>query len=87
MTNAFEQAALIPVVNVLEALQQFRLNLGTDPVVAVAKLPAALVVLEGQIALQGPALAQSEFAAVMNAGGNDLTALIAKVKAKEVPSA
>jgi hypothetical protein len=87
MSNAFEQAALPTAVDVLTAVETFLTNLGTDPVVAVARLPGAFLVLQGQIALQGPALAQAEFGAVMTSGKSALAGMIAKAKAAEVPAA
>ena len=87
MSNIFQQAALPSVVNVLEAVQEFLKNLGVDPVVAVAKLPGAFLVLQGQLALQAPVLVQAEFGAVMGTANTSLASMIAKAKAAEVPPA
>ena len=87
MSDVYKQAALPSVVNVLEAVQQFLKNLGTDPVVAVAKLPGAFLVLQGELALQAPVLVQAEFGAVMGTANSSLASMIAKAKAAETPPA
>jgi hypothetical protein len=84
MANAFEQAALPSAVQILTAVEAFLGNLGTDPVKAVARLPGAFLVLQGQIALQGPALVDAEFGAVMTSAQSSLAAMVAKAKAHEV---
>jgi hypothetical protein len=87
MSDVFKQAAVPMEVSVLEAVAQFLANLGVDPVVAIAKLPGAFLVLQGQVMLQGPALAQAEFGAVMSSGQAALAAAIAKLKASQTPAA
>lgn len=87
MNDALKQAALPSAVAILEAVQGFLHNLGTDPVVAVAKLPGAFLVLQGQIAMQAPVLVGAEFGAVMGAAQSGLAGMIAKAKAAEVPPA
>lgn len=59
--NPIVSAAVPSLVSVLQALQTFVANLGTDPAQVAVKFPGALQVLIGNVELQLPALAASEF--------------------------
>lgn len=66
MTNPvatqIEAAAAPSLIAVLQAVQTFVANLGTDPARIPAKFPGALQVLVGSVELQLPALAVAELA-------------------------
>jgi hypothetical protein len=82
-----EQAAIPSVVAVLQAVQQFIANMGTDPMQWTLKFPGALVALQGAVMLQAPLLANAEGAAV-SAQVNDVVAgWITKLQAAQKPAA
>lgn len=62
--------ALLQIVN---ALQTFRTNIGTNPLTAAANLPGAEAVLLGQIQLAFPELATAEFGVLSADAGAQLT--------------
>jgi hypothetical protein len=59
--NPIVAAAVPSLVSVLQALQTFVSNLGTDPAQVAVKFPGALQVLIGSVELQLPVLVSSEF--------------------------
>lgn len=59
--NPIVAAAVPSLVSVLQALQTFVSNLGTDPTQVAVKFPGALQVLIGSVELQLPVLVSSEF--------------------------
>ena len=82
-----QQAAIPSVVAVLEAVQAFIANMGTDPMQWTVKFPGALVALQGAVMLQAPLLANAEGAAV-SAQVNDVVAgWITKLQAAQKPAA
>lgn len=87
MNDVLKAAALPAEIGVLTAVQQFLANLGVDPVAAVARLPGAFLVLQGQLLIQAPALASAEFGAVMTSGQSAIEKLIEKLKAQQAPAA
>lgn len=62
--NPIIMAAEPALLAVLQSLQTFIANLGTDPLQVAVKFPGAVQVLLGNIELQLPVLAGSEFAAL-----------------------
>lgn len=62
--NPVLAAAEPALLAVLQSLQTFIANLGTDPLQVAVKFPGAVQVLLGNIELQLPVLAGSEFAAL-----------------------
>ena len=82
-----EQAAIPSVVAVLEAVQAFIANMGTDPALWVGKFPGALVALQGAVMLQAPLLANAEGAAVSAQANSVVAGWITKLKAAEKPAA
>ena len=63
------------LIGMLQAVQQFINNIGTDPQQWPVKVPGALTVLMGTVELELPVLAQAEAGAV-------LTDINAKIAAK-----
>lgn len=63
------------LIGMLQAVQQFITNIGTDPQQWPVKVPGALTVLMGTVELELPVLAQAEAGAV-------LTDINAKIAAK-----
>ena len=82
-----EQAAIPSVVSVLEAVQQFIANMGTDPMQWTVKFPGALVALQGAVMLQAPLLANAEGAAVSAQATSTVGGWITKLQALEKPAA
>lgn len=82
--NPITAAAAPSLIMVLQAVQQFLTNLGTDPALVVAKFPGALQVLLGTAELQLPILASAEFGALQVAANTKITAWI---KSLQAPSA
>lgn len=81
--NPLEQAAIPSAIAVLNALQTFLTNLGTDPAKIPVTAPGALQVLLGSVELQAPVLANSEWGAVQTAANAKITGWIASLnKAK-----
>lgn len=83
--NPVVQAAGPALIAALEAIQQFVLNLGTDPMQVAVKFPGALQVLLGTIELQVPALATAELGALQTEVNTKIAALIAKIKGQTAP--
>ncbi len=82
-----EQAAIPSAIALLQAVQQFIANMGTDPAQWTLKFPGALVALQGAVMLQAPLLANAEGAAV-SAQVNDVVAgWITKLQAAQKPAA
>ena len=82
-----EQAALPSAVAVLQAVQAFITNMGTDPAQWALKFPGALVALQGAVMLQAPLLANAEGAAVSAQANSTVAGWINKLKAAEKPAA
>lgn len=80
--NPLEQAAIPSAIAVLNALQTFLTNLGTDPAKIPVTAPGALQVLLGSVELQAPALANSEWSAVQSAANTKIAGWITSLKAK-----
>jgi len=73
-------------VAVLQAVQAFITNLGTDPLQVAVKFPGAAQVFIGTVEMQLPVLAQSEFSALQSDVNTKIEAWITKLKA-QTPSA
>lgn len=80
--TAIETAAAPSLVVVLQALQTFISNLGTDPMQIPTKFPGALQVLIGNVELQLPALAASEFGALQTEANTKIAGWISKLQPK-----
>ena len=78
--NPIVAAAVPSLVSVLQALQTFVGNLGSDPAQVAVKFPGALQVLIGSVELQLPALATSEFTALQADANTKISAWIAAVE-------
>lgn len=85
MTNAvvtqLEVAAVPVAIAIVEAAQQFIVNLGTDPLQFAAKFPGASQVFLGTVEMSLPALAVSEIAAAQTALNTAMAGWITKLKA------
>lgn len=75
-------AAVPEVVAVLQALQQFLLNVGTDPTKFALTFPGALQIFIGQAELQLPILASAEVGAVQTAANAKISSWITSLQAK-----
>jgi len=83
----FEQAALPSAVAVLQAVDAFIANMGTDPAQWQLKFPGALVTLQGAVMLEAPLLAQAEGGAVSGQATLAVGGWIKKLQALEKPAA
>ena len=81
-----EQAAIPSAVALLEAVQAFIKNMGTDPLQWTVKFPGALVALQGAVMLQAPLLANAEGAAVSAQANATVAGWISKLQAAEKPA-
>jgi hypothetical protein len=80
--NPIEVAAIPSAVAILQAVQAFMNNLGTDPLQAGVKLPGALQIFIGTVEMQAPTLASSEFGALQTTLNSKIAAWITKLQAK-----
>jgi hypothetical protein len=80
--NPLEAAAIPSAVAVLQALQTFLTNLGTDPTQLAVKAPGALQVFLGTVELQVPALATAEFSALQSTANSKIAGWIASLEKK-----
>lgn len=80
--NPIVQAAAPSLIAVLQAIQTFVTNLGTDPAQVAAKFPGALQVLLGSVELQLPALASNEFQALQTSANARIAAWISSLQAQ-----
>jgi hypothetical protein len=78
--NPFVAAAAPSLIAVLEALQAFLTNIGTDPAQVAIKFPGALQVFLGTVEMQVPLVASAELGAVQTAANAKIADLIAKLK-------
>jgi hypothetical protein len=81
-----EQAAIPSAVAILQAVQAFIANMGTDPALWTLKFPGALVALQGAVMLQAPLLANAEGVAVTGQVNTALSGWITKLQAAEKPA-
>jgi hypothetical protein len=80
--NPIVTAATPSLIAVLQALQAFIVNLGTDPVQVPAKFPGAVQVLIGTVEMQFPALASSELGALDTDINSKIAGWITKLQGK-----
>jgi len=66
VTNPVVTAAAPSLIAVLQSVQAFISNLGTDPLQIPVKFPGALQVLIGTVEMQAPVLASAEFTTLQN---------------------
>lgn len=85
-TNPITAAAVPSLILVLEALQTFIANLGTDPAQVPIKFPGAVQVLLGSVELQLPALASAELGSLQTDVNTKITSWIKSLQAT-APSA
>jgi len=78
--NPIAAAAAPSLISVLQAVQTFVANLGTDPAQIPVKLPGALQVLLGNIELQLPTVAAAEFGVVTAEANTKINAWITHLK-------
>jgi hypothetical protein len=78
--NPIVAAGAPSLVAVLQALQQFLANLGTDPAQVALKFPGALQIFIGTAEMQLPVLASSEFGALQTAANAKIASWIASVQ-------
>lgn len=83
MSNPIEQAAVIPLIAVLQALKQFNNDLGPDPTKWALTLPGANLRLMGTLGLQLPVLAGAEVAAVQGLLNTQVDTWISKLQAAQ----
>lgn len=79
--NPILVAAAPSLINVIEALQTFNANMGTDPLQWQLKFPGAFQVLLGSVELQLPALANAEAGALQTAVNTKLSSWITNLQA------
>lgn len=84
-SNPIVAAGAPALISVLQAVQAFITNLGTDPAQVPAKFPGALQVLIGSVELQLPALATAEFGAVQSDVNVKISAWITSLQALSAP--
>lgn len=78
--NPIVAAAAPSLIAVLQALQTFIVNLGTDPAQVPIKFHGALQVFLGSVELQLPALATAEFGALETEANAKIAAWIASLQ-------
>jgi hypothetical protein len=79
--NPFVAAAGPSLIAVLQALQTFLTNIGTDPTQVAIKFPGALQIFLGSVEMQLPAVATAELTTVQAQASAKIAALIAKLQA------
>ena len=78
-----EQAAIPTAIVLVEAMQTFVTNLGTDPLQVAIKFPGAAQVFLGTAEMQIPVLASAEFGAAQAAVNTKLAGWLASLKAAQ----
>jgi propanediol dehydratase large subunit len=76
--------AIPSAVAVLQAVQQFITNLGTDPLQVAVKFPGAAQVFLGTVEMQLPVLANAEFSALQADVNAKIEVWIKKLQAPAV---
>lgn len=71
------------IIAVLQAVQTFLTNLGTDPLQVSVKFPGAVQVFLGTVELQLPVLAGAEFGALETDISSKINAWIAKLQSAQ----
>jgi hypothetical protein len=79
--NPILVAAAPTLVAILQGVETFIANLGTDPAQIAVKFPGALAILLGTIEVQLPSLANSELGAVQSAANARITTWITSLQA------
>jgi len=79
--NPILVAAAPAIIAALKAIEQFSVNIGTDPTQWAVKVPGAFQVLLGTIELQLPVVAAAEAGALQTDVTAKINALIAKLPA------
>jgi hypothetical protein len=85
--NPFVAAAAPSLIAVLQALQAFLANIGTDPAQVAIKFPGALQVFLGTVEMQVPLVASAELGAVQTAASQKIAELITKLQATPASAA
>jgi len=80
--NPVVTAATPSLIAVLQALQAFVTNLGTDPAQVAIKFPGASQILIGTVEMQFPALASSELGALQTDINTKIGGWITKLQGK-----
>jgi hypothetical protein len=80
--NPIEAAAAPSLIAVLQALQAFITNLGTDPALMAVKFPGALQVFLGTVEMQAPTVVSAEIGALQSAANTKIAAWITSLQAK-----
>lgn len=80
--NPVVTAATPSLIAVLQALQAFVVNLGTNPAEVAVKFPGAAQVLIGTVEMQFPALASSELGALQTDINSKISGWIGKLQGK-----
>jgi hypothetical protein len=70
------------LIEVLKAVEQFIVNLGTDPAQVALKFPGAAAVLMGQIELQIPTLASAELGALQTSINTKIASWITSLQSQ-----
>ena len=78
--NPVLAAAAPSLVAVLQALQTFITNLGTDPATVAIKFPGALQVFLGTVEMQAPTVAAAEITALQTAANSKIAAWITELQ-------
>lgn len=79
--NSMSNPAAPALIEVLKAIEQFVVNLGTDPAQLAVKFPGALAVLMGTVEMQLPVVAVAELGALQTAISARIAAAIASLQA------
>ena len=84
--SPLEQAAIPTAIAALQAVQQFAVNMGADPLQWVAKYPGSQLILLGTLQNLVPSLLVSEGGAVQAAVNNQIGSWITTLKAAQTPA-
>lgn len=80
--NPIEVAAIPTAIGALTAVQTFMADIGTDPLLVVAKLPGASQKLLGSLELLIPGLASSELGAAQTEVNTKIAGWLTTLKSK-----
>lgn len=84
--NPVLQAAAPALIAALQALQQFEIDMGPNPLMWIAMYPGAKLKLLGALALQLPQVATAEGAALENVINTTTSGWITKLQALSKPA-
>ena len=83
VTDAMEAAAIPTAIAIVNALDQFRQDLGANPTQIPLTVGPAFVKFMATVELQGPALATNEWSAIQSQAGSQFASWKAALQAKQ----